>query len=72
MTHERNIEVRYNLLDCAKAIISHKLSEEEMLSLLMSECNFDKTTGVEYILATMDLQEYLNKIPRRPKSRTRR
>ena len=67
--NERNIEVRFNLLECVKTAIKHRLSKEEILSLLMTECDFNKTTGVEYILAVVDCKEYLNKIQQKVKMR---
>jgi len=66
--NKRNIEVRYNLLQCIVTAIKDKLSKEELLSAIISECNFDKTTKEEYILAVFICRRYLEIIQLRVKS----
>lgn len=52
------IEARYNLLSVVETCIEYNLDIEEMVSAIMSEVNFERTTNVEMILAIVTARIY--------------
>ena len=53
------IEVRYSLLVCLVEAISNRLEQEEIWSLLMTECNFNNISGFEFTTGMILLKCYL-------------
>lgn len=49
----KEVEVRYNLMECVYESIRNNLTEDEMFSLVFTECNFDETTATDFMTAVV-------------------